>query len=174
MRERIAYDLGAAGDVRALSILFGLPQYVLRRWQLEGFISRSILSAVDWAILNMIRSCIWDNRNVLRAMLRGMPMSERRRLVDTCEKTTIERIVYDDFLRFKISGTGIMGDGRSVTFKRYAEYLSWRHPNLNYLLTYQIFIRQRKAALAKINYARKIGTLDQLIQDMTNRISQAS
>ncbi len=115
----------------------------------------------------MIRSCVWDNRNVIRSMLRGLPQAERRRLIDTCEKTTIERIVYNDFLRFKLSGTGIMADCRPVTYQRYTEYLGWRHPYLYHLLTRKIFTTQRKSALAKIRYARLTGALNQLMNDLS-------
>ena len=169
MRAAIPYEPAVAGDIRALTQSFDIPLYIVRQWQLEGFLSRSVVTEAEWELLNLVRCCIWGNRNVIRAMLRKLPVSERRRLIDACEKTAIERIVYVDFLRFKLSGTGIMGDAWPVTFERYQKYLTWRHPNLYSLLTYNIFIKQRKAALAKIAYARKTGTLEQLARDLCHR-----
>lgn len=166
MRAPVPYSTAIAGDAKALAHTFGLPQYILRRWQLEGLISRSVITVTEWEALDLVRRGVWDNRAVLRAMLRGLPVDERRRIIDTCVKTAIERIVYNDFLRFKLSGTGIMGDGRPVTYGRYEQYLSWRHPGLCLLLSRQVFDRQRKAALAKIAYAKKTGTYKQLKQDM--------
>lgn len=169
MRERILYNEDAAGSILAISKLFDIPQYVLRHWQLAGFISRSVITMAEWEALDLIRCCIWDNRNVIRAMLRNLPASERRRIVDTCQKTTLERIVYNDMLRFKLSGIGIMGNGRQVTYQRYESYLTWRHPNLYHLLTRKIFEKQRKAALAKISYARKTASIVQLRNDLLYR-----
>lgn len=169
MRAAIPYKPEVAIDIRALSKLFDIPQYILRIWQSQGFISRSVVSAAEWEMFNMIRCCIWDNRNVIRAMLRGLTAPERRRLIDACDKTAIERVTYEDFVRFKMGSTGIMGDGRPVTYERYMHYLSWRHPHLCHLLTKDIFIKQRKAALAKIAYARNTGTYDRLTRDMLCR-----
>jgi hypothetical protein len=104
-------------------------------------------------------------------MLKGLSGAERRRLADTADKTAIKRIVYSDFLRFKLRGGGIMEDGLPVTYDMYEQYISWRHPNLCKLLTRVIFEKQRKAALSRISYARRTGTLDQLTHDLFARIS---
>jgi hypothetical protein len=170
VREPLPYNPEVSRDIKSLSKCFGIPQYILRQWQLEGIISRSAVSAAEWEFLDGIRSGVWQNRNVIRAILRALPISERRRIIETCEKSAIERIVYDDFLRFKLRGGGIMEDGRPVIFDRYEQYLSWRHPNLCELLTRSIFEKQRKAALAKISYARRTGTLNQLTHDLFKRV----
>lgn len=166
MRAPIPFQPTAAGDIKPLSQLFGIPQRVIRIWQLEGYLSRTSITEEQWHLLNMIRAVVWDNRTVLRAMLADLPRAERRILADVAEKTGIERIVYIDMLRFKLRGSGIMGDGLPVTYERYRGYLRWRHPNLWHLLNRAIFVRQRKAALAKISYADKTGKQDQLIKDM--------
>lgn len=170
MRECITYDEVLAADSRAVAKLFGIPHTVLSAWQLEGFISRGVITTAQWQTLNMIRCMIWDNRRVIRAMLANLPKRERRRLVDACEKNTTERIVYTDFLRFKLVGKGLMNDGRLITFDHYQKYLSWRHPQLCHLLTRKIFDRQRKAAEARIRYCRQHGTLTQLIADLGLKI----
>lgn len=162
----INYKPEISGDVRSLSELFGIPQRIIRIWQLEGYLSRTCLTEEQWHWLDFIRLAVWQNRAVLRAMLAGLPQAERRRLADDCQKLGITRIVYNDFLRFKLRGDGIMGDGRSVTYQRYLQYLHWRHPHLWHLLTRQIFDRERKSVLARIRYARQTGRLDQLIADM--------
>lgn len=166
MRASVNYDVAVAGNIKVLSHIFGIPQYILHQWQLEGLISRSVISKTEWEALNLICRGVWDNRNVIRAMLRGLTVSERRRLIDVCDKTAIERIVYDDFLRFKLNGCGIMGDGRPVTYERYEQYLTWRHPGLCHMLNRQLFNKQRKAALAKIDYACRTGTIERLQRDM--------
>jgi hypothetical protein len=171
MRAPLPFNPNFASNIRALSKLFDIPQFILRMWQTLGFISRSAVTPAEWEALDFIRMAVWDNRSVLRAMLRGLPLAERRRINDTCVKTAIERIIYDDFLRFKLATPGgIMGDGRPVTYERYEHYLSWRHPNLFHLLTRKIFLRQRKAALARIDYARRTGSLDRLRHDMLRRM----
>lgn len=165
MRSRIEYVETIASDSRAVAKLFSIPQTVLAAWQLEGFIGRVTVTQEQWERLNMIRCVIWDNRKVIRAMLATLPRSERRRLIDSCEKTTIERIVYLDFLRVKLTGRGLMNDDRQITFCRYQKYLAWRHPHLCHLLTLKIFEKQRKSAEARIRYCRQHGTLDRLITD---------
>lgn len=166
MRDRVAYDQVTASNSRAVAKVFDIPHTVLQVWQREGFIDRVLVTPEQWEMLNMIRCVIWDNRRVIRAMLANLPKSVRRRLVDDCEKNTIERIVYHDFLRVKLTGRGLMNDGRLITYVHYQRYLSWRHPNLCHLLTRQIFERQRKAAEARIRYCRKMGTLGTLISDL--------
>jgi hypothetical protein len=150
-----------------------MPQYILRMWQFEVYISRSVITPAEWETLDMIRRAIWDNRNVLRAMLKGLPAAECRRFADTADKTAIERIVYSDFLHFKLRGGGIMEDGRPVIYQRYEQFLSWRHPNLCKLLTRGVFETQRKSALSKISYARRTGTLDQLTHDLFTRMCRS-
>ena len=171
MRERIAYDEKLAADSRAVAKLFGIPITVLTAWQLEGYISRRVITPQQWGMLNMIRCVIWDNRRVIRAMLANLTKAERRRLIDGCEKTTIERIVYTDFLRTKLTGRGLMDDDRLITFVHYQRYLVWRHPQLHHLLTRKIFERQRKSAEARIRYCRHRGTLSQLIVDLGLKIN---
>lgn len=163
---RIPYQSEVAEDIRKLSAIFGIPQRIIRQWQLEGYMSRGCISAEEWGWLALIQDAIWNSRAVIRAMLAGLPQAERRRLADDCEKRGVERIVYNDFLRFKLCGDGIMGDGRNVTYDRYRKYLQWRHPNLWHLLTRQIFDTQRKSALARIRYARQTGRIEQLMADM--------
>ena len=166
MRAQIEFRADLSTDSRIVAKLFGIPHTVLSAWQLEGYIDRASITQHQWNFLNMIRCCIWDNRRVIRAMLAGLPKSERRRLVDSCEKTTIERIVYLDFLRLKLVGRGIMNDGRLITFTHYQRYLTWRHPNLHHLLTRRVFDKQRKAAEARIRYVKHHGSLDQFISDL--------
>lgn len=170
MRNRIEYVESIASDSRAVAKLFCIPQTVLAAWQLEGFISRVKVTPEHWERLNMVRCVIWDNRKVIRAMLATLPKSERRLLIDSCEKTTIERIVYLDFLRVKLTGRGLMNDDRQITFCRYQKYLAWRHPHLCHLLTLKIFGKQRKAAEARIRYCRQHGTLERLIADLGLKI----
>jgi len=161
-----AYQPEYASDVKTLSLIFGIPQRIIRLLQLEGYLSRTCITEEQWRWLDLIRLAIWSNRTVIRAMLAGLPRAERRRLADDCTKMGIERIVYNDFLRFKLRGDGIMGDGRNVTYDRYRQYLQWRHPNVWHLLTRQIFDTQRKSALARIRYARQTGRIEQLMADM--------
>ena len=166
------YQPDAASDVKALSKIFGIPQRIIRLWQLEGYLSRTCITEEQWRWLDLIRLAVWVNRAVIRAMLAGLPQAERRRLADDCAKLGIARIVYNDFLRFKLRGDGIMGDGRRVTYQRYQKYLQWRHPNLWQLLTRQIFDAQRKSALARIRYARQTGRLEQLKADMSVNLNE--
>ncbi len=166
MKEHIVYNSKLASDGRAAAKLFGIPYTVLSSWQLEGYIGRSVITPEQWQLLNMIRCHIWENRRAIRAMLANLPKRERRRLVDDCEKTAIERIVYTDFLRFRLTGKGIMNDNRLITFNRYQDYLTWRHPNLYHLLTRGIYDKQIKSAEARIRYCRQRGLLNRLIADL--------
>jgi hypothetical protein len=160
------YNHEIASDIKAISRMFGIPQRIIKQWQLEGYLSRTYITDEQWRWLELVQLAIWKNRAVIRAILSGLPRSERRRLADDCEKKGIERIVYNDFLRMKLRGDGIMGDGRNITFHRYQHYLHWRHPNLWQLLTRQIFDTQRKSALARIRYARQTGRIEQLMADL--------
>jgi hypothetical protein len=163
---RLTYQPECASDVKSLSQVFGIPQRIIRLWQREGYLSRECITADQWGWLELVKDALWSNRTVIRAMLAGLPQAERRRLADDCTKKGVERVVYNDFLRFKLRGDGIMGDGRNITYDRYRKYLQWRHPNLWHLLTRQIFDAQRKSALARIRYARQTGRLEQLMADM--------
>jgi len=166
VRECFGYDAALAVDSRAVAKVFGVPHTVLAVWQQEGFVDCEVVTPEQWATLNMIRCAVWDNRRVIRAMLANLPKRERRRLLDDCDKPAIARIVYYDFLRAKLTGKGLMSDGRLITYEHYGKYLSWRHPQLQHLLTRKIFEQQRKSAENRIRYCRKHGTLPRLIADL--------
>lgn len=165
MRQAITYDSGLAGNIRSVARLFRIPLRILMDWQQDGLLSQEI-TPEQWFFVDLVRRAVWENRKVLRAMLANLPRSERRALLDGCEKSAIERIVYLDFLRVKLTGRGFRNDGRLITFERYKKYLHHRHPKMLWMLTRQVFDRQRKAAEARIRYCRQRGTLSQLISDL--------
>jgi hypothetical protein len=161
------YDPLLASSVKALSAKFSIPQYVLRHWQIQGYIDRCQITPEEWQILSFVQRAVWPSILVARALLATLPKKARGKLVRGCEKTAVERAVFFDLLRAKLLGQGLPGSGKArITYSEYAEYLSWRRPSLRQKLTRQIFVNQRKAALATIAYAQKRGQVSRLVEEL--------
>jgi hypothetical protein len=144
---------------------------MLRHWQILGLLDRITISATQWQILEFIEVGIWRSAMVARAMLSELPKSERSRLARGCEKTAIERAVFFDLMRCKLRGCGLPGsDKTNITYDDYSKFLKWRRPSLSSKLTRDIFVAQRKSALAAISYANRTGTLAQLYTELREPI----
>lgn len=157
------YNLLLARSIKALSAKFNIPQYV----QIHGYIGRCEITPEEWQILSFVQRAVWSSTLVTRALLANLPIMARGKLVRGCEKTAVERAAFFDLLRAKLLGQGLPGSGKArITYSEYAEYLSWRRPSLRQKLTRQIFVKQRKARLTTIAYARKRGQMSRLAEEL--------